>query len=54
MNQSNALRRTSISFGLAVFIALVAISIQNNYGEGTDKIELEAKVFPERNEFMQK
>lgn len=53
MNQSNAVRRTSISFALAIVISLIAISIQNNTGSD-NKVKLEAKVYPERNELMQK
>lgn len=30
MNQSNAIRRTAITFGLAIFFALVSIFIQNH------------------------
>lgn len=54
MNQSNAVRRTFISFGLAIVISLIAISIQNNNGSDNSNIQLEAKVYPERNELMQK
>jgi hypothetical protein len=54
MNQSNSIKRTSISFGLVVLIALVALSIQNFQKPETINLEAEAKVYPKKVELFQK
>lgn len=54
MNQSHSLKRTSISFGIAVCLAMLALSIQDFNQQETNKLEVEANVYPERIEMYQK
>lgn len=44
MNQSNALRRTAITFGLAVVFALLSLIIQNSNQKIIEKDNVEASV----------
>ncbi len=53
MNQSNPIRRTSISLGLAFLLAVVALSIQN-FNSNSEKHGAEAKVYPPKIELLQK
>lgn len=53
MNQSNPIKRTTISLGLAFLLAVVTLFIQNldsNY----EKHNAEAKVYPPKIELLQK
>jgi hypothetical protein len=54
MNQTKSLKRTAISFGLALTVAIVALSIQKMQSNESTKLEAEANIFPERMEHHQK
>lgn len=54
MNQSNALRRTAITFGLALAFALLSLYIQNGNEVFEDNNQIEASVSNNRSVLFMK
>lgn len=53
MNQSNPIKRTTVSLGLALFLAVGAMFI-HSFNSNSEKHNAEAKVYPPKIELLQK